>query len=434
MENDPVMRDTFRQTDLPEKEMINQDKHGAVVELAGRGTPKKAIARMLGIGIKSVRRILRREKWKPYKRRPPAKTVLTGHEEFLTRRAPEVGFNCVVLFRELKLMGYNGGYPAVQRFVKPLREAFRRDAEATLRFETAPGLQGQVDWGSSYVWFDDRRVRVRFFALVLGYSRRMFAKAFPSERLVHLIQGHEAAFSWLGGFPRELLYDNPKTMVTGRDAESEEVQLNPTFQDFVRHYGFRARFCHPYRAQTKGKIESGIKYIKGNFLVGRRFRDLDDLNCRLEEWMTTVADVRIHGTTGVRPIDRFQQEKLLPFGHVPPYRLENAILRKIPTDARVCFKTNRYSVPWRLIGQQVEVRVEDGEVVLLQGDQVVARHALLSGRFQESVDPAHFRGLFRTFVTDEPNQPPHDPRFPVEDVMVRDLSLYDQVAGIGGAV
>jgi hypothetical protein len=100
----------------------------------------------------------------------------------------------------------------------------------------------------------------------------------------------------------------------------------------------------------------------------------------------------------------------------------------------VCFKTNRYSVPWRLIGQQVEVRVEDGEVVLLQGDQVVARHALLSGRFRESVDPAHFRGLFRTLVTEEPSQPPHDPRFPVEDVMVRDLSLYDRVAGIGGAV
>jgi transposase len=434
MENIAVLGHTLRENNLPEREMINRDKHGAVVELAGRGIPKKAIARMLEIGVKSVRRILQREKWKPYKRRRPAKTVLTGHEEFITRRAPEVGFNCVVLMRELKLMGYTGGYPAVQRFVKPLREAFRRDAEATLRFETAPGLQGQVDWGSSFVWFDDRRVRVRFFALVLGYSRRMFARAFKSERLVHLIQGHEAAFSWFGGFPQELLYDNPKTMVKGRDSDSEEIQLNPTFQDFVHHYGFRARFCHPYRAQTKGKIESGIKYVKGNFLVGRRFHDMDDLNRQLEEWLTTVADVRIHGTTGVRPIDRFPHEKLLSFAHVPPYRLETAIIRKVPNDARVCFRTNRYSVPWRLIGQQVEVRMEDGEVVLLQGDQVIARHALLSGRFRESVDPAHFRGLFRMIVAEEPSQPPHDPRFPVEDVMVRDLALYDQVAGIGGGV
>jgi len=434
MENEAIVGDTLRQNGLPEREMISQDKHGAVVELAGSGTPKKAIARMLGIGIKSVRRILQREKWKPYKRRPPEKTVLTGFDEFVTRRAPEVGFNCVVLFQELKLLGYTGGYSAVQRSVKPLREAFRRDAEATLRFETAPGLQGQVDWGSSYVWFDDQRVRVHFFALVLGYSRRMFAKVFKSERLIRLIQGHEAAFAWFNGSPRELLYDNPRTMVRGRDSVTADVQLNPTFQDFVRHYGFRARFCHPYRARTKGKIESGIKYIKRNFLAGRRFRDLDDLNRQMEEWITTVADTRVHGTTGVRPIDRFPQEKLLCFAHVPPYRLETAIRRKVPNDSRICFKNNRYSVPWCFIGRQVEVRVEDGEVILLQGEQVVARHALLSGRFRESVDPAHFRGLFKTIVSEEPDKPPHDPRFPVEDVMVRDLSLYDQVAGVGGAL
>jgi transposase len=433
MESVAVLGHTLRQTDLPEREMIDRDKHGAVVELAGRGTPKKAIARMLGIGIKSVRRILQRKQWKPYKRRPPAKTVLTGFEEFLTRRAPEVGFNCVVLMRELKLLGYTGGYPAVQRFVKPLREAFRRDAEATLRFETAPGLQGQVDWGSSFVWFDDRRVRVRFFALVLGYSRRMFARAFGSERLVHLIQGHEAAFAWFGGCPRELLYDNPKTMVAGRDPVSEEIELNPTFKDFVNHYGFRARFCHPYRARTKGKIESGIKYLKKNFLIGRRFHDMDDLNRQLEAWLATVADVRIHGTTGVRPLDRFPQETLLSLAHVPPYRLESAIIRQVPKDARVCFRTNRYSVPWHLIGRRVEIRAEGDEVALLHDGREIARHDLLSGRFQERVDPAHFRGLFRTIVSEESSKPPHDPRFPVEDVMVRDLSLYDRVAGIGGA-
>ena len=172
MEDRTMMGDTLRQTYLPEREMINRYKHGAVEELAEQGTPKKAIARMLGVGIKSVCRILKREEWKPYRRQPPATVVLTDFEDFVTRRAPEVGFNCVVLLRELKLLGYTGGYPAVQRFVKPLRDAFRRDAEATLRFETAPGLQGQVDRGSINVWFGERRVRVHFLALVLAYSRR----------------------------------------------------------------------------------------------------------------------------------------------------------------------------------------------------------------------------------------------------------------------
>lgn len=434
MERPVEVADTLQQNISLEREMIGRDKHGAILELAKQGTPKKVIARMLGADIKTVRRVLCTKEWRPYQRKETGKRILAGFEEFLTRRAEEVGFNGKVLLRELRGMGYAGRYDVVKRFVKPLRDAFRRDAEATLRFETGPGMQGQADWGSSFVWFGEKRVRTHFFALVLGYSRRLFSKGYKNERLVHLLAGHEAAFSWFGGRPREILYDNPKTMVKGRDPASEKVELNPAFRDFADHYGFRPRFCHPYRARTKGKIESGIKYIKKNFLAGRRFLDLDDMNRQLEEWLVTEADVRIHGTTGVRPVDRFAQEKLIDLCHVPPYRLESPIPRKVPNDARVCFKTNRYSVPWRFIGRQVEVRVDGDEVALLYDGREIARHELLPGRFQEQVDPAHFRGLFRMIVNEEPSQPPHDPRFPVEDVMVRDLALYDQVAGIGGAV
>jgi len=433
MEKVPVVGDTLRQNGFPESEMINRDKRGAIVELAQHGTRKKVIARMLGISVKSVRRILAKPEWTPYTRRSAGSKVLAGFEEFLTRRAPEVDFNAVVLHREAKGLGYTGCYEMVKLFVRPLREALRREVEATLRFETAPGQQGQVDWGTSAVWLGERRVRTRFFALVLGYSRRMFARGFPNERMASLLAGHEAAFAWFGGAPHELLYDNPKTIVKDRNRETGGVEMNATFRDFVRHYGVRPRFCHPYRARTKGKIESGIKYIKKNFLVGRRFRDLDDLNRQLEEWLVTVADVRVHGTTGVRPIDRFPQENLIDVRHVPPYRLESPILRQVASDARVSFKANRYSVPWRLVGKQVELRAENEEVLVLFDRQTVARHALLAGRFRESVDPSHFRGLFRMIVSEEPSKPAHDPRFPVDDVMVRDLSLYDQVAGIGGA-
>ena len=243
MENVPEVVDTLWQTNVPESEMITRDKHGAIKALAERGTPKKEIARILDVSVKSVRRILAREKWSPYQRRAPEKTVLTGFTEFLKERAGEVGFNGAVLFNELKFLGYKGGYGAVKDFIRPLREAFRRDAMATLRFETAPGRQGQADWGSSYAWLGSQRVRIHFFALVLGYSRRMFAKGFKSERLLHLIQGHEAAFAWFGGFPHELLYDNPRTMVKKRTRKTRtqpgEIELTPTFRDFVRHYGFR---------------------------------------------------------------------------------------------------------------------------------------------------------------------------------------------------
>jgi len=219
MEPEEVVKDTLRQHGIPESEMINRDKHGAVVEFANCGTPKKAIARMLDIDPKTVRSILAKQGWTPYQRRPSESKVLSGFTEFLTRRAPEVGFNARVLFQEAKLLGYAGCYERIKTFIRPMREELRLAMEATLRFETAPGRQGQVDWGTSAVWLGERRVRTRFFALVLGYSRRLFARGFPDDPLASLIAGHEAAFAWFNGSPHELLYDHPKTIVrtaTGR--------------------------------------------------------------------------------------------------------------------------------------------------------------------------------------------------------------------------
>lgn len=129
MELETVVKDTLRQNGLPEREMISQDKHGAIVELAESGTPKKLIARMPDIDPKTVRKILAKQEW-----------------------APEVGFNARALFQKAKLPGYTGCYERIKTFVRPLREERRLAMEATLRFETAPGKQGQVDWDTSAVW------------------------------------------------------------------------------------------------------------------------------------------------------------------------------------------------------------------------------------------------------------------------------------------
>jgi transposase len=424
------------QYNMLEGEMVHQDKYGAIVELFGRGVPKKAIARALDVDIKTVRKYLKLKQWVPYRRKAAATTVLSGFEDWLKARAPEVNFNARVLFRELKLKGYHGAYDAVKRYIRPFRSEHRRDALATLRFETSPGRQGQVDWGSSWVWMGERRVRVHFFVLILGYSRRLYAQAFPDEKLPDeklssLIAGHEAAFAWFGGCPRELLYDNPRTIVKGR--ECGQVVLNGTFADFSAHYGFTPRFCRPYRARTKGKVESGIRYLKQSFLPGRRFRDMDHLNSELGRWLVEVADVRIHGTTGERPIDRFRVESsaLLDVKAVPPYRLETVVTRQVALDAMVSFEGNRYSVPWRYAGELVEVRVRDGGLAFICRGQVIARHPRLSGTNGKRVDPSHYKGLFRGFGERKVHEPPaHDPRWTGEEVMVRDLAVYDRVAGL----
>jgi hypothetical protein len=189
----------------------------------------------------------------------------------------------------------------------------------------------------------------------------MYARAFRGERMVHLLAGHEAAFAWFGGSPRELLYDNPRTMVKGRDPVSGEVEMNGTFKDFVAHYGVRPRFCHPYRARTQGKIESGIKYLKKNFLAGRRFRDLDELNQQIEEWLTE-ADVRSTGPLASVPsIASRRTRRSCPRSSLSPRARPSG---KCPT-MRGCASRRTATCP-RFIRRQIEIRLHGDLVLLLQ--------------------------------------------------------------------
>ena len=146
-----------------------------------------------------------------------------------------------------------------------------------MRFETGPGEQAQVDWGSTWIYLGEQRVRVHIFTMVLGYSRRLFAQAYRSEGLDALLDGHAAAFAHFGGRTATILYDNPRTIVTSKEESTGQVVWNATFKDRMDFYGVAVRLCRYYRAQTKGKVESAVKYIKRNGLAGKRFRDLEEL-------------------------------------------------------------------------------------------------------------------------------------------------------------
>jgi len=174
-----------------------------------------------------------------------------------------------------------------------------------VRFETDPGQQAQVDWGSAWVWLGEQRVRVHLFVMVLGYSRRIFVRGYLGEGLESLLDGHARAFEHFGGRTAKILYDNPRTIVLSKDESSGWVEWNATFKDRMDFYGVEIQLCRYYRARTKGKVESGVKYVKRNALAGRRFDDLEGLNAGLLEWCLGVADQRVHGTTFERPAERF---------------------------------------------------------------------------------------------------------------------------------
>jgi transposase len=413
-----------------EERMVQEDGVREILARLARGDGVKAIARELGLDRKTVKRWRARGAWRAQRRRRPR--ALERFGDFITGRGPEVGWNGMVLHRELQGLGFTGGYLQVQRYCKPLRDARRWASVATVRFETPPGQQAQVDFGQRRLWIGEQPTTVHLFVYTLGYSRRCYAYAYPNERVPSLLDGHERAFRHFGGVPVECLYDNPRTLVLGRTAST--VLWHPVAEDFARYYGFTPRACQPYRPQTKGKVESGVKYVKRNALAGRRFGSWTALNAWLEAWCRTIADVRIHGTTHVRPIDAFAAEGLVPLGRRAPYRFTRVQTRIVPPDALVSIGGARYSVPVRYVGQTVEVHETATQYELVVGETRVAQHAK-ADRHAVVMEPAHYAGLLRPPGAPVAEVPPRwDPAYrQLGDVMVRDLAVYATVAELGGA-
>lgn len=420
-----------REPGSAEERMLRGELVREIVARKERGEGIKRIARELGVDRKTVRRWLRLGGWQP--RRPrPRRRPIDQFTDFIARRGPEVGWNGVVLHRELAGLGFTGSYQQLQRYLKPHR-AQRKWAElATVRFETGPGEQAQVDYGQLRVWIGEQLETVHLFVLTLGYSRRLFTYAYRNEKLASLLDGHERAFRHFGGVTLSCLYDNPRTLVLGRS--DNRVVWHPLFEDFARYYGFTPHACQPYRARTKGKVESGVKYVKRNALAGRRFSSWEELNRWLERWSGEVADVRIHGTTHERPCDRFAREQLTPLGTRPPYRYERVHERRVANDALVAVGAARYSVPAEYVGALVSVQESAEHYEFFHEGKLVARHQK-AVRHSVVMEPAHYAGLLRVRgEAARPAAPRFDPNFgQLGEVMVRDLALYETASqGEGG--
>jgi len=416
-----------------EAPVLGQQQWEAVHERRSRGHSISAIARELELDRKTVRSCLRQASWQPY-RRAEASSVLDPHRAWLAERAPEVNHSARILWQELRAQrGFSGSYVIVRRAVVPLRLAALASSLTQCRFETGPGEQAQCDWGQISVSLGGVRTKVHVFVMTLGYSRRGFALGSLRERMADLLAAHETAFAHFGGHCEFLLYDRMRTVVLG--TSGGRPRLNPTFANFASHWGFTARLCQPYRAQTKGKVESGVKYVKRNFVPGRVFRDLEDFNAQLAAWQIEVADVRVHGTTHQRPIDRFADEvrTLVPTAGHPSFLQAMVRDRVVADDWLVSIDGNRYSVPFVLIGKTVQVVRVGGHWVIRHRGAVVAEHAVLAGRAQLSVKPEHGPGAAARNARQRFSAPRTTATAMQLDlsreVEVRDLALYEQLFG-----
>jgi transposase len=409
-----------------EEELIGHGTAAAIREMRLRGKSKKAIARELDLDIKTVRK-WSSEEWKP-QRRPARVEELAAYEEVIAKRFPEVGYNAEVLYRELREAGYEGSVRSVRRYVEGQREAARPEL-ATPRFETGPGEQAQVDWGMIGVWIGELRIKVHLFVMVLGFSRRIFVRAYEHERLGNLLDGHQAAFAHFGGRTATLLYDNPRTIVLSKDQTNGTVEWNRRFKERMDFYGVEVKLCRYYRAQTKGKVESGVKYVKRNALAGRRFASYEELNAWLEQWALTVADQRIHGTTHEKPAERFAREERVAMIAVdarPPTRESRTISRRVSHDAFVEVETNRYPVPFGWCRAEVMIELTPTEVRIVHEDEQIVYE-----REFERQHEIRWQGAPRVVPPDAAISTPADPpRFDptwlarAGQVQVRPLDAY----------
>lgn len=409
--------------------MIEPEVVRQVKTLAGYGWGAKRIARELGVARNTVRAYLRGAR-APKGERPFVGRKLVGEardEAVRLLDGPAEG-NAVVVRTLLEERGTRVSARTVQRAVRGHRDERRARERATVRFETEAGEQMQVDFGEKWVRVAGALVRVYFLVAVLSYSRRLFVRAFLSQRQDDWREGLAAAFRHFGGVPRTLLCDNAGPLVKGRDAALGTVTFQPAFAAFCRDWGVLPRACRPYRARTKGKTESGVKFVKRNGVAGRDFDTFAALERHLEAW-TDEVDRRVHGTTHEAPLARFERGErraLRPLPARPLVVRERRLRRKVANDALVNVDTVRYSVPHRLVGQGVEVLVGETDVRIHHGTALVATHARAREPHAVVRQAAHYEGLWRP----APSATPHSGAGAL-GAMGRSLADYADAIGGG---
>ena len=360
--------------------------------LKDQGKSIKDISRDLGLSRNTVRRYLRDRAASDYPARPakPNAQLEPFAQDIEAMLAEELIGSRILA--ELRKRGYHGPRRTFYRYLSH-RKALASSSPAVERFETGPAKQGQYDWSMYTVPIAGAVTRVYLHSFILGFSRYQHLAASLDIRQPAIFAALEESFVAVGGVPREMLFDNPRAIVS---SPRPNLVFNQHFLEFARFFGFLPRACWPGRAQTKGKVERPFQMIEEHFIKGNTFADWADFARRLSHFAAEVLNARIHGTTQERPQDRLlsEQQQLLK---LPATRFISCreCFRKVSLDCLVAYGGSRYSVPWQYAGKHVWLRPtqDSGLEILASTGETLARHQLSQAKGKNVVDLKHYQGL-----------------------------------------
>jgi transposase len=365
----------------------------------------RALARHFAVSRNMVRRILRKhEKLRDQGhdilltdlqvRKTERSSKLDSYEKTLKRlleKYPHITGQR--LFEELRDAGYDGGISILRDRLRQLRPTPKKTP--IIRFETEPGLQGQMDWSPYTIKFlKTGKATVECFSYILGFSRRHFIDFTPRRDFFTLIRRHQDAFSHFTGTPAQCLYDSEATVVLRWEAG--RAVINPAFAAFITHYRIRPIICRRGRAETKGKIERPFQYVEGNLLCGREFQDLDDLRACASWWLREKSDIHLHDTTGRPPLELFCEQELSALTPLPihPYDCAEVALRVCNLEGYIEFETNRYPVPYEHVADILTMKATEHEILIYSPEiDLIVRHERGPAGARLSLDGAAVHGV-----------------------------------------
>jgi transposase len=348
------------------------------------------IAKALALDPRTVAKWLARSRFERPRPRPRS-SRLDPFKGRITRLLDTHPYSAQQIFQRLREEGYGGGITILRDYVRRIRQP---KLPVYLKLHFAPGECAQIDWGVfGTVAVGNTRRRLSFFVIVLAYSRLMYVEFTVSQTMEHFLACHENAFAAFGGVPPKIMLDNLKSAVLQRLAGVAPV-FNPRYLDFARHYGFTITPCNVRRANEKGRVESGVGYVKKNFLRGLELTEFAAIQAAARVWLDTIANVRIHGETHKRPIDLFAEEHphLQPL-NAHPYDVARTATTIASSQFRITLDTNRYSVPSAYAHRRLTVKAYPDRVCIYFDTELIARHQRRYDRHEDVEDPEHAKGL-----------------------------------------